>query len=222
MKRFLSLTLLTLLIVGITPHVLATTTNYNSIIYEASPIEQIDFQDTYGYDMRQYAITADVPIDNFKLGLDCTYSLLEYGSRKEYEGYTYKFKGGVALFDNDQLRIDLTAGYYNGQYRPVEGMSNSKITYESFLVGLDAKLVISDPVWLNASYVCGIDPQVSTGSTSTGDLDKLSVANVRINFQLLDDTGLSVGYRWENLINGDDDSLTIEKAGFTVGLSYIF
>jgi hypothetical protein len=220
MKRFLSLTLLTLLTVGITHNALAIT-DCSTIIYEAALGEQTDYLGKQ-YDLTQYTISADIPLDKFKLGLDLTYGLLKKGSSKEYKNYAYKLKSGIALAYTDQIRLDLIGGYFNSQFRPGDDVKdNNKITYESFIVGLDAKLALSKSVWMNASYAYGINPQISDDKDY--DLDKLYLANIRLNFQFLEDTGLSVGYRWENLKNDDSYAdLDIKNNGWTIGLSYIF
>jgi hypothetical protein len=221
MKRFLSLTLLTLLTVGITHNALAIT-NCSTIIYEAAPGEQTDYIGEQ-YDLIQYAISADIPLDNFKLGFDCTYSLLKNDSRKEYKCYAYKLKGGLALANTDQVRLDLIGGYFYGQFRPDDIPGNDKITYDSMIVGLDAKLALSERVWMNASYAYGINPQVSTDGSKDRELDQLFFANVRLNFQFLEDTGLSVGYRWETIKDAVSASnCDIQNTGYTIGLSYIF
>jgi hypothetical protein len=219
MKRFWSLALLTLLSAGVNYQTLAVT-DCGTIIYEAVLDQDTDY-DNSEYDLTQYAISADLPLDNFKLGFDCTYSRLEQDSLKEYEGYAYKLKGGIALANTDRIRLDLSAGYFYGDYQ--DQLDDFKITYKSCLVGLDTKLALSERVWLNATCAYGVNPQISYGSGADFDLDQLTLANVRLNFQFLEDTGLSVGYRWETFKNDLSRSeYNIENKGYTIGLSYIF
>jgi hypothetical protein len=221
MKRFLSLFLLTLLLAGITNQSLAIS-DCNTIIYEAALGEETNYQQKQ-YDLTQYAISADIPLDNFKIGLDCSYSLLEDDSVKTYESYAYKLKGGLAITNTDEVRLDLTGGYLNNQYRSKTNHNASKITYKSMIVGLDGRVALSEHVWVNANYVYGVNPRITTASSTDRELDQLWMANVRLNFQFLEDTGLSVGYRWENIKN--DVSLSkynIDNKGYTIGLTYLF
>jgi hypothetical protein len=218
MKRLLIFTLLTFLAAGTAKCTYASITDSSTIIYETSPNQQIDFFSN-DYDLTQYAISADFPLDNFKLGLDLTYSRLENDSTEEYQCYAYKLKGGVALIYTDQTRLDLTGGFFKSDYRDEDDF---KITYESAIIGLDAKLALSDRVWFNANYMYGINPKISfSDDNDKQEMDQLYIANVRINFHFLEDTGLSMGYRWENFKNNSGLS-NIKNSGYTIGLSYIF
>jgi hypothetical protein len=198
----------------------ATITEATTAIYEASPKQQTDFGN-HEYDLTQYAITADIPLERFKLGLEGTYSLLEDGATEEYESYAFKLKGGLAIIYTDRLKIDLTGGYFKSDYK---NNDDFKFIYESAIVGIDTKLALSDRIWFNANYVYGINPKLSFSNDDDHyELDQLSVANVRLNFHFLEDTGLSLGYRWENFKNSPDFSgWDIKNAGYTIGLSYIF
>ncbi|HYH04945.1 MAG TPA: hypothetical protein VEC37_17775 [Bacillota bacterium] len=226
MKRLLTLSLLTALTLGTVCSTWAMD-DYNHIYYETVLTEETTYTGSE-HDWKQYMITADVPLDKFKFGFEANYGEIELDEATDLvtEYLTYKIKGGLAVINSEQARFDLTGGYYKSDYETED--INYTINHESLFLGVDLRLMLSERVWLDASYLRGMNPVVKTdfaGAHNKTDMDNLESTNVRINFLLTEDTALSFGYMCEDLRSNASYAAAetnFKNKGYTVGLAYRF
>lgn len=225
MKRFLTLSLLAALTLGTASYTWAID-DYNHIYYETVLTEETTYLGN-DFDWKQYMLTADIPLDNFKFGFEANYGEIElYDTIDSLTEYlTYMIKGGLAVINSEQARLELTGGYYKSDFENED--INYTINHESLFLGVDLRLMLSERVWIDANYLRGMNPVVKTEYGrlhDKADMDNLESTKVRINFMLTEDTGLSFGYRRDDLKStADTVALTnFENKGYTIGLVYRF
>jgi hypothetical protein len=224
MKRIFLVIFLIILVLGITRDALAVS-EYNTFYFEGVATDRTNYNGERS-SWNQTMITAEVPLAELKLGFDVTSGMLE-NSQTQLDILNYKIKGGYALINNEQTRFDLTAGWFNGEYAVSYDLD--KNTYQSFLIGFDAKIMLSDYAWFDLNYAYGVNPRVTSdyldaGNIREADMDSLTLTNCRITFQVTDEIGLSLGYTVENLNTGSSDPYlsSVKNSGFTAGISYFF
>jgi hypothetical protein len=187
-----------------------------------------EFNDGAKVDLSQIAIGFDMPMDEFKVAGN-----ISAGTINEYDWDTASIllKGGYALIDSDQIRIDLTGGIYNRvidfkDYVP-SGYYNDyydKDTYSCLLIGIDSKFALTDNMWIDVNYGFGISPQVERNfyydGPATADLDSIGLFNCKLNVLFTEEIGVSLGYSNETI--NWDSSAKDTYSGITLGAFYRF
>jgi len=143
--------------------------------------------------------------------------------RIEDEITTYNIKGGYNVIDNKDLRLDLSAGYYNDneKYRARE-MDICDLEFESIFLGADALFNITKNITVSAGFEYGISGEVTAkvdNIKETDDLDSLFNYKVGFNYYLTKQLGISLGYR-SSSYEVDDGKTT--SSGVTTGVTYKF
>jgi hypothetical protein len=189
---------------------------------------------TTSNDLSQISLGLDLPLDEFKFTCNLT-----SGSINDYLAYnSYRYdidtasilvKGGYALINDRQLRLDVTGGFYNRtidwDYLETDRYYD-KIETESFYsltVGLDAKLKLDRKAWIDFSYSFGLNPQVETEYylySTTSDLDSISLLNLKFNYLFTPEFGASLGYNCETI--DYEGSYKDKYSGLTVGAFFRF
>lgn len=193
-----------------------------------------DYDRGNSYDLSQISIGLDMPIDDFKFACNLT-----SGTFRDYPGYhryyydidttSILLKGGYALINDRQLRLDVTAGLYdrviNWDYNDIHGNLETDSVY-SLMLGFDAKLKLNKKAWVDFSYSFGIAPQQEWTYSAYYDeydlldVDSISLLNCKLNLLLTPEFGVSLGYNCETI---DFTSSSKDKySGVTVGAFYRF
>jgi hypothetical protein len=222
MKKSLTLCLTVLLVLGLASVSLAGTVYMEGLVngeydYGSGPV-----------DLPQIAIGFDMPMDEFKIAGN-----ISAGTIKDYEWNTSSIvlKGGYALIDNDQIRLDIICGLYNQvidfkDYVPdyYYGDYYDKDTYLCSLIGIDSKFSLNDNMWINVNYGFGISPQVERNfyydGPATADLDSISLFDCKFNVLFNEEIGMSLGYSYETINWHGSDKDTC--SGLTLGVFYQF
>lgn len=228
MKKLFTMALTLALTLG-----LASVSLANTISVDFLHGGEVDWDTPNNNDLSQVAVSFEMPFEEFKFGAS-----LSSGIIKDYEGQYYDedidtasilLKGGYALVNNDDFRLDLTGGFYDRAINWNENqVGNPYVETESFYsltLGVDAKIKFSNKAWLDLSYAFGIDPQCDEDynhdnnydphDIETYDLDSISLFNCKFNFLFNPHFGGSVGYNSEISEEGNH---TITFSGFTSGI----
>jgi hypothetical protein len=185
---------------------------------------------SYSKDLSQISIGLDMPIDDFKLACNLTSGTInDFIDRDLYhcdvDTASILLKGGYALINDRQLRLDITGGFYDRKI-DWDYLYNDDIETESFyslMLGFDAKLKLDKKAWIDFSYSFGLNPQVDIDYYSyseTEDLDSISLLNLKFNYLFTREFGASLGYNCETI---DYENSSKEKySGITVGAFFKF
>lgn len=211
MKKVLVLVLALILTLG-----LASVSMASTVYLDVMADGKVD--DGTVYDLSQTSIGLDMPQDEFKFGFDYSNGTIDINSY-DVDTFSFFLKGGYALIDDKQLRLDVTAGYYD---RDLDFNNGLELSSYSFMLGFDAKLNLDKKAWLDFSYSFALAPEVKLSTpngSDSGDLDSISLLNCKFNFLLTNEFGGSFGYRSETLEGGSDE---MTFSGFTLGVFYKF
>jgi hypothetical protein len=217
MKKILTFGLTLALILGLATVSLASTVYMD--VWNGGKAEQSYFSNTA--DVSQIALGFDIPMDEFKLSCNLTTGTIDayYRDDDYYDADTSSIflKGGYALINDRQLRVDVTAGFYD-RILTFDHFDNFEDSYYSLMLGLDAKLKLDNNAWIDFSYAYGITPQ---GENSFLDelypfnVDSISFLSCKFNYLLTRELGVSLGYSYEQIsFDGFYD-----KEEFTSGLT---
>jgi hypothetical protein len=192
---------------------------------------------SFSNDLSQVSIGLDMPINEFKFACNLTSGTIDdylAPSRFHYDIDTASIllKGGYALINDRQLRLDVTAGFYdriiNWDYHEAdsEGYYIETESFYSLIIGFDAKLKLNKKAWVDFSYSFGLAPQQERtysnyhGDYDVYDVDSISLLNCKLNLLLTPEFGVSLGYNCETI---DFDGTSKDKySGVTVGAFFRF
>jgi hypothetical protein len=180
--------------------------------------------DNYSEDFSQIAVGLDIPVNEFKLSCDLSTGTVE-SNGYDYDTTGILLKGGYNVINERQLRLDLTAGFYdrkiNWDYYWDEPTNTT--SYYSFIVGFDAKLKLDRKAWVDFKYSYGISPHCDNedwGETYSYSVDSLSIFDCKFNLLLNPEFGVSLGYHNEII---DYEYLDHETfSGVTIGAFFRF
>ena len=215
MKKIMALILSLMMLLGLTSVSMASTIYMD--VMSGGEYEN----KSYYNDLSQIGIGFEVPLDDVTLS-----GIFTSGTREGYYDYdtsSFLLKGGYALVNDRQLRLDVTAGLYNREsdFYYEDFYTES---YYSLMVGFDAKLKLDKKAWIDFSYAFGLTPKYDLeddfGYIGTRDLDSISLLNCKLNLLLTREFGVSLGYTSETI-----DFKNIGKetySGLTMGAFFKF
>jgi hypothetical protein len=217
MKKILASGLTLALVLGLATAAMASTVYMD--VWNGGEIEQNYYSNTT--DVSQIVLGFDVPMDEFKLSCNLTTGSID-GYNRNYHYYdadtsSIFVKGGYALINERQLRVDVTAGFYD-RILTFDSFDNFEDSYYSLMLGIDAKLRLDKKAWIDFSYAYGISPRGENTFLDENypfDVESISLLNCKFNFLLTRELGVSLGYSCEQIsFDGYYD-----KEKFTSGLT---
>lgn len=169
----------------------------------------------YNYDLSQWTIGLNVPVNN-KLNFSADLSNGEIernGATGDTSGY--KLKGAYRIMSDAKVRLALTGGFY---HRDLELPAFADYTVSSLTCGIDGQLKLNPKAWLDFGLALGLLPDekldVYYGSNTTGDPDSVVLLNLKFNYLIDKQFGLSLGYVSESY-----DSDLLKHGNSHTGLS---
>lgn len=220
MKKLISLVLTVILTLGLTTAALAATASLD--ILTDGKVDSSYSKD----DLSQVTLGVDIPLDDFKISCNLNGGQIKEGKFGfDYDTASIYVKGGYALINDPQLRLDVTGGFYDRQTEAYDSANNKYPTLSqyAFMVGLDAKVMIHEQAWIDFSYGYGVDPQFDVKYSGphytyydTYDLESISVLSCKFNVLLTEQLGVAVGYTTETIDFKDtkDDYCGLTLGGF--------
>ena len=165
------------------------TWNYDDT-YKADTYKGITTKEHDSGSLRGTIISADIPIDGFKIGFEVENSSPTKGDSINLGDYTtYMIKVGHRIFAlKDKIRCDWTINYFNREYNhySVEEQISGIMTEVGCIWN------ISDRMSLNGSIRLGL-------GNSTGNFDNyiamMSWVKAKFNYMLNNNFGLAIEYR---------------------------
>lgn len=149
------------------------------------------------YDLSEVAVGFEFPNRDFKFAGKVTSGTYD-DLTENLDTASVLLKGGVALVNDRQLRLDLIGGLYSratDMYHLPYGYTTQ--TYSSLMVGFDARIKLDKRAWIDFSYAFGVNPQMDIDDGDyiyNYDLDALSLLNFKFNMLIAPRFGVSFGY----------------------------
>jgi hypothetical protein len=234
MKKILIFSLTLIIMLGLASMAEANTVSLD--VWSGGEYEYRTSSNTTVYDLPQASIGLELPGKEFKFACN-----LSSGTINDYDtDYGYAdidtasafLKGGYALINNQKMRLNLTAGFFdreiNWDYLMYSTYLDDYVdseSYYSLTVGFDGKVTLDRKAWINFSYSWGISPQMERtyyySDDLTADLDSISITDFKFNYLFNRRIGVALGYHCEN-IEFDLDNNKDKYSSVTLGAFYKF
>jgi hypothetical protein len=152
---------------------------------------------------------------------DCDFEseFLERLGNYKYDARSYKLKGNYAVFQDEQVRVDLSVGYL---YREL-ALKNSNWELEGKTLFLGPNVIFNpaENMTIIAGLEYGISPELKINDYQDDEVD-MEVLNYQVdfNYYLTSQLGLSMGYRSSCWKTKDIGKIT--TSGITTGITYKF
>ncbi|HYH04926.1 MAG TPA: hypothetical protein VEC37_17680 [Bacillota bacterium] len=205
------LTLAFLLMVG-SCTLAVNTVSMNFLLNGESEIDNTD------YDLSQLTFGLTVPLDK-KISIGAEIATGEIDNGGEADTSSYRIKGAYKLFADRNASLDLTGGIY---HRGIEIPGYADYEISSLTIGVDGRLIIDSKAWFDVGLALGLLPDEELdeygyyGRYYKGDPDSLVLFNLKFNYLINKQLGLTVGYSSETY---DSELLPRDNShtGFNVG-----
>jgi hypothetical protein len=149
----------------------------------------------YNYDLSQWTLGLNVPLNKkLTLSADLLNGEIERnGATGDTSGY--KLKGAYQVFSDSKVCLALTGGLYR---RDLELPYYADYTVSSLTFGVDGQLKLDQKAWLHFGLALGLlsDEKLDEyyGSYYKGDPSSLVLFNLKLNYLINKQFGLSLGY----------------------------
>jgi hypothetical protein len=153
---------------------------------------------------------------------DCDLKGGDLSDQATQDNRSYKIKGGYAIVQNEQVKLDLTAGYL---YREQSFQNiNVEVNYKTFVIGADAIFNLDENMNITTGFEYGLSPDGKLKNSGyKNDIETHSLLNYQVDFNyfVTENIGLSVGYHsscWESKEFQYEDTI----AGIVTAVTYKF
>jgi hypothetical protein len=185
MKKMLVLGLAMVLILSLANGVVAKTLSADLVLDGDSEVGGT------GYDLHQFAIGLTMPVQDFNLSFD-----IASGELGKYnDTSSFKAKVGYTLVQDKKAGLDLTGGLF---HRKLEIPYYADYTVNSLFIGVDGKLKLDGKMAVDLGLGYGILPREELarydGRYYKGEPDSFFLFNLKFNYLLNKEIGLSLGY----------------------------
>jgi hypothetical protein len=225
-KKFLVLALTLMISLGVASVSLASTVSLD--VLSSGEVKVKSNSGSGTPDLSQVSIGIDVPMDKFKFASNISNGAIE-GTYTDFDTTSILLKGGYALINNNQIRLDVTGGFYNRE-RDIYFVHGShylglgELSVNSLIIGFDSKFIIDKHIWIDFNLALGISPKLTESLSGyrdqESDLDSVSLLNLKFNYLFTKVIGASLGYTCETI--EFNNSYKEEFSGLTVGAFYKF
>ncbi|HYH05092.1 MAG TPA: hypothetical protein VEC37_18520 [Bacillota bacterium] len=167
----------------------------------------------YDFDTDMTIVGASLPYDDFQFDFEyIDGELTEPG----IEFNNYSLKAGYTLVKHKDLKLIGKIGYLNGELE----LGSYDLEFDSMLLGLEADFKITGRTSLNLGLDYGFCGESALGPFEE-DLDSLLQYQIKLNYLIDQNLGLSLGYRATNI----EDTVLLSELntrGLTFGVFYTF
>lgn len=180
------------------------------------------------FDISQVTLGFDVPIEKFKIA--GSFSTGTINEIPDVDTTCFMLKGGFAIINDKNLRLDITGGYYKRVSDYYDEFDGGFIDFDrsltSLLIGLDSKFTLQDNMWFELNLGIGMDAELEITDHPTDDvtktnlIDSLTTLNLKFNYLFTKQFGGALGYSWEKWEGSDTYKETF--SGLTAGVFFKF
>jgi hypothetical protein len=163
-----------------------------------------------------FLVGVEAPIDNWKIAFDYFSGQDKQNTAKICDDAYYTVKGGYALINNHQTRIDLTLGYYD---RTFDNLMGSNGEAYSYLIGLDTLFNVTPRSAFGFDFGYGISGKDKYNAVQY-DLKPMLLYILRYNYFFAENLGFDIAYRGVQLT--DKANNKANTTGFSAGILYRF
>jgi len=138
-----------------------------------------------------------------------------------YDDFSYKLKGSYAIYQNDQVSFELSAGYL--YLESVTQQVDSEHEYTSFTLGTDVTFYLAKKINISAGFEYGISPDSEFrlyDLKQDNDVDSLINYQMNCNYLITKQVSLSLGYSSSCWEFKDGDKVT--QSGIITSVTYKF
>jgi predicted porin len=175
--------------------------------------------DSNNNDLDQYLVGVEIPLDQFKVGLEYANNTIKFNPDIKYTDI--KLKAGYPLIKNDLFELYGNLSYLHRDADHSRYILWDNLKYSPILIGVDAKYAINEKNLLTGNLDYAVSGKTKTDSLNDTDTD-YTTAKVKYTYLFTKNVGAAVGYEWSKWkLNGSVDKELIDN-GFTLGISYNF